>query len=140
MVTPDKTFFIQLVNFIITLLVLNLLLFRPIREIIKKRAEIMNGRLGDIENFNTEAKSKLANYEKALDEARRTANDVRAEKRAEGLAEEKAFLETAGKEAADSLKAARGEIDAQMREAKDALADEVKKFAQQATDKILGGA
>ncbi|MDK2957010.1 MAG: F-type H+-transporting ATPase subunit b [Desulfovibrionales bacterium] len=140
MVTPDKTFFIQLVNFIITLLVLNLLLFRPIREIIKKRAEIMNGRLDDIERFNGDAKSKLANYEKALDEARRSANTLRAEKRAEGLAEEKDFLEVAGKEAADSLKTARGEIDAQMRKAKDALAGEVKKFAQQATDKILGEA
>jgi F-type H+-transporting ATPase subunit b len=140
MVTPDKTFFIQLVNFIITLLVLNLLLFRPIREIIKKRSEIMNGRMDDIEKFNKEAESKLSNYQTALDEARRSANELRAQKRAEGQDEEKAKLEAAGKDAAARLKSAREEIDAQMRDAKGALKDDVEKFAQQATDKILGRA
>ncbi|MFW5836499.1 MAG: ATP synthase F0 subunit B [Desulfovibrionaceae bacterium] len=140
MVTPDKTFFIQLVNFVITLLVLNLLLFRPIREIIKKRSEIMNGRLDDIEKFNKEAQSKISNYEKSLDEARRSANEVKADKRSEGLEEEKSLLESAGKDASASLKAAREEIEAQTRKAKDALAVDVEKFAEQATEKILGRA
>lgn len=71
MIDLDISFFIQLANFIITLLVLNLLMFRPIREIIRRRAELMSDQLSKVENFNGQAETKVKDYEAALDSARK---------------------------------------------------------------------
>ena len=51
MIDLDFSFFVQFVNFIITLLVLNILLFGPIRAVIKKRGELMAEKLGKVEQF-----------------------------------------------------------------------------------------
>ena len=45
MIELNWTFFVQFANFVITLMVLNLVLYRPIRGIIKKRAEAMDQKL-----------------------------------------------------------------------------------------------
>ena len=62
----DWTFFAQLVNFLIILTVLNLILYRPIRGIIKKRAEVMSEKLSSIEDFAAKAEAKLESYKTAL--------------------------------------------------------------------------
>jgi F-type H+-transporting ATPase subunit b len=69
MIDLDWTFFAQLVNFLVILTVLNLILFRPIRGIIKKRAEVMNEKLGSIESFtaDAEAAEKVAAARKEIE-------------------------------------------------------------------------
>ena len=81
MIDLDYSFFIQLVNFIITLVVLNILLIDPIRKIIKKRQEVMAEKLGKIEQFTGQAEGKVKDYQAALDEARRQGVDVRKQKK-----------------------------------------------------------
>lgn len=139
-VIPDQTFFIQLGNFIVTLLVLNLLLFKPIREIIKKRSELMAGRMSEIEKFGSEADSKIKDYEATLDSARKEGADIRTALKDEGEAEEQKLMQEAGRDAAAEMKAARREIAAKVDDAKGALQKDVAVFAEEATKKILGRA
>ncbi len=98
MVLPDKTIFIQGANFLITIFVLNVLLIKPIREIIKKRKGLMADQLEKIEGFNGSAAKKVEDYETQLAAARKEANELRAAKKDEGTAEEQALLSEAGKE------------------------------------------
>ncbi|GAB7021960.1 ATP synthase F0 subunit B [Salidesulfovibrio brasiliensis] len=131
---------IQLVNFLITLVGLNILLFRPIREIIKQRRDLMAGQMDKIETFSSQAESKLKGYEEQLQAARQEGNEVRNKLRDEGVAEEQKLLSVAGEEASQTLKAARTEIDGQVKTAMEALAKDIETYANKATDKILGQA
>ena len=56
----DSTFFFQLANFLITIVVLNILLIRPVRRQIAERADLTAGYLAQIERFNGEAEARLA--------------------------------------------------------------------------------
>lgn len=138
MIDLDYSFLIQLANFLITLLVLNFLMFGPIREIIKRRAELMNGQMGKIEQFTDQADSKMKGYEKALDEARRAGMDVRNDLKEQGQQEEQKILSEAGKVAASTMKEARDEISAEKGEAMKVLDGQVDEFAQKVTAKVLG--
>jgi F-type H+-transporting ATPase subunit b len=69
MIDLDYTFFVQLVNFLVILTVLNLILYRPIRGIIKKRAEVMSEKLGTIEDFASKAEGKLEKLQGRVERA-----------------------------------------------------------------------
>lgn len=140
MIDLDKTFLIQLVNFLLTMVFLNALLVRPIREKIKERNALMANQLGSIEEFTAGADEKLKGYELALDSARQQGLELRKQLRAQGSGEEQQIMAAAGKEVAASLKAAQDEIATQVAGAKSALGAEVEKFALKATAKILGQA
>ena len=138
MIDLDYSFLIQLVNFLITIFVLNTFLIRPIRTKIKERADFMAERMGEIEKFGDQAGGKLEAYEKALDEARKGATEVRLQCKAEAGAEETKLMEAANQQAASSLKAAREAIAAQAKDAMGKLTAEVNAFAKLAATKILG--
>ncbi|NCC24458.1 MAG: hypothetical protein EOM25_04530 [Deltaproteobacteria bacterium] len=140
MIEFNITFFVQLVNFLITLAVLNLILYRPIRGILKRRAEQMDSRLQEIEGFNSSASGKLSSYEQALEQARKEGQDVRVQHKAQGYEGEKAVLESATKEAAKVVGKARETIKAERKDALAALNKEVEKFAGLAANKILSKA
>ncbi len=138
MIDLDISFFIQLANFIITLLVLNLLMFRPIREIIRKRSELMSDQLAKVENFTTSADSKVKDYEAALDSARKQGMEIRNGFKEQGAKEEQAVLSEAGKVAAVTLKEARAEVASEKGAALKVLDGEIEAFAQKVTAKVLG--
>jgi F-type H+-transporting ATPase subunit b len=140
MIDLDWTFFAQLVNFLIILTVLNLILFRPIRGIIKKRAEVMGEKLGSIEAFTAKAESKLENYKASLTGARVEAQQLRVSLKAEGSEVESAVLAKAGAEAAEKVAAARKEIDGQKQAALKALRNEVAGYAKNVAEKVLSKA
>jgi F-type H+-transporting ATPase subunit b len=140
MIDIDSTFFIQLINFLITVVFLNALLIKPIRDKIKERNTLMADQLATIENFTSGADEKLKGYESALDSARQQGLELRKQLRAEGSGEEQQIMTAVGKEVAASMKAAQDEIAAQVTSAKKALGVDVEKFALKATAKILGQA
>lgn len=138
MINLDFTLLIQLVNFIVTLLVLNALLIRPIREIIKQRADKMSGLVGDTEGFLENANQKLSNYEAALSEARRGASAVREAKKEEGLTKEQELVTAASNEAQAILQASREQVAKDVKAAMDTLKGQVGALAEKATAKVLG--
>jgi len=140
MIDLDWTFFMQLVNFLIILTVLNLILYRPIRGIIKKRAEVMSEKLGSIEDFAAKAEAKLESYKTALSGARVEAQQLRVALKTEGVEVESSVLAKAGAEAAEKVAAARKEIDGQKQAALKALQGKVSGYAKGVADKVLAKA
>lgn len=140
MIDLDWTFFAQLVNFLIILTVLNLILYRPIRGIIKKRAEVMSEKLGSIEDFAAKAEAKLESYKTALSGARVEAQQLRVALKTEGAEVESSVLAKAGAEAAEKVAAARKEIDGQKQAALKSLRDEVASHAKNVAEKVLSKA
>ena len=64
MVDLNITLWIQLANFLVTLVVLNYLLISPIRKIIRKRKDNVEGLIGEIEAFTAEKQQLLDDYRK----------------------------------------------------------------------------
>jgi len=140
MVVPDKTIFIQAANFLVMIFLLNVVLIKPIREIIKKRKGLMSDQLEKIEGFNGNAEKKVADYEAQLSDARKEASEIRSAMKGEGTAQEQDLMSAAGEEASSTIQAARAEIKSQVASAMDQLTKDVDKYAEQATGKILGQA
>jgi len=137
MIDLNATFFVQLVNFVLILIVLNVILIGPIRRILKKRAEFVASQMEGIESFATAADTKLKDYDKALELARQQATTGRMAMKAEGQAKEKTVLEAASAEAAEKVQAARADIAAQSDAARKALQASVSGLASKAMAKVL---
>lgn len=140
MVLPDKTIFIQGLNFIVMIFLLNVVLIKPVREIIKKRKGLMSDQLEKIEDFNSSAEKKVADYEAQLTQARKEAGEIRNAAKDEGVVVEREILAEAGKEASGTIQAARAEIQSEVKTAMEQLTKDVYVYAEQATGKILGQA
>lgn len=137
MIEIDITLVVQFINFVITLVVLNIILVRPIREIIKKRAGVMADLVGETERFTQTADEKLKNYEAALDEARKAGTSERLRYKDEGQSEEKEIVTAASTQAQQQLAQARSEIESQSKTAMDTLKSQVDSLADKAVAKIL---
>lgn len=138
MIEIDATFWVQLVNFLVSLIFLNFLLIKPIRGIIKKRSDSISSTLSETDSFTNVAEGKIKNYETALAEARKVGSAQRLSLKDEGTKEEKQLVEATAKKAQDSLAAARNEIAKQVIAAMDSLKGQADALAQKAVGKVLG--
>ena len=129
----------QLVNFFIAIFVLNILLIRPIREIIKKRNGVMDNLAGEADSFESQAAERLANYEAELARARQDAGLTREEGRNAGLTEQQGIVGTAQKSArdilADTRRSLRGQAEATLSE----LRNQVSDFSARLADRLIKG-
>lgn len=133
----DNTFYIQLVNFIITLVVLNFILIKPVREQISARKALTDGYLDDIDNFTTQANEKLSAYEAELDTARVNAGEIRDELREQGHGEEQNIIKFAQTEASAFLKTSREDTAQKVKATTDDLMKKTPDFAKQVVSRIL---
>jgi F-type H+-transporting ATPase subunit b len=137
MIELNITFFIQLVNFLILLAVLNLILYRPIRGIIKQRQERLAGYMSDIERFNNKAEEKLKNYEAQLSQARVEGSKLRNEFKLEAAKEEQVVLAKAKEEAQKKLAEARAELVKQSEVVKQELLGKIEEYAKMVAERVL---
>lgn len=134
----DKWFFVQVANFLIILVVLNVVLIAPVRRMLKLRADTVASQTSEIDGFTSSAEEKIKNYQAALEEARRQASVARTSLREEGAGQEKAILDAANEEALVSLKGARATVANESKVAFDTMLAGVAGMADKVTAKILG--
>lgn len=137
MLDINITLVFQLVNFLVTLAVLNYLLIKPVRDIIKKRRDLASGLLSDAENFTAEAAKKLDGYETALAKAREEAANAREARRAEAAARETDIVDAARKEAQEFLHASREETRAAVADAMADMRKRIPALSQLAVARLL---
>ena len=139
MLDLNITLVFQLVNFFIAIFVLNILLIRPIREIIKRRNGVMDNLAGEADSFESQAAERLANYEAELARARQDAGLTREEGRNAGLTEQQGIVGTAQKSArdilADTRRSLRGQAEATLSE----LRNQVSDFSARLADRLIKG-
>jgi len=140
MVNVDVSLFIQIVNFIVLIWVLNLVLYKPIRKILIQRKEKVLALQQDAETSLEEARAREAAFDQGIKAAR-----------AKGLKEKDSFLQEAGEEekrivgeinakAQAELAAVREKISRDAEAVRATLQGEVEGFAKAIGQKILGRA
>lgn len=137
MIELNITLLIQLGNFLVTLVVLNWLLVRPVREIIRRRKENLQGLEDNVATLVAQADAELLNYEQTLATAREAAAKLRHEARSETAEVERALIDASSRKAQSSLKEARSAIEQASAQARSALHAELPALVDKATARIL---
>ena len=135
---PDVSLFIQIVNFLFLLWVMNLLLYKPIRGILAKR----KGKIGDleqsIETLSTDAGLRDKDYLEGVKAAR-----------LRGLKEKETLVQSAGEQEKEIIQKINLKAQADLAEVRDQivkdaesvrqrLQEDVEDFAAAISQKILG--
>ncbi|WP_321367813.1 ATP synthase F0 subunit B [uncultured Desulfuromusa sp.] len=138
MISVDWTLGLQFLNFIILLVVLNKLLYRPLKKVIAERAEKVTGSLAAAKNLETDIDEKMQRYQQQLSDAKIQANDERNKlKKSANEEEAKILLEAQGKAAA-RMQAIKTQVGKEAEEADKTLKKEAGALAGQIATKILG--
>jgi F-type H+-transporting ATPase subunit b len=134
------TLFIQLINFLALLFILNAILYKPIMAKMREReAQIRKDREKALE-LEENVRLQESQHQEALTKARQTAAQEKAALIAEAKKEENAILEKARAEASrivDDMKAA---IQTEANEVRKTLKAQMTPLAESITEKILGRA
>ncbi len=139
-VIPDGSVVIQIVNFLFLIWALNMILFRPIRGILVKRQEKVDGLENQIETFQSDALEQENAYALRLKEARaKGVKEKEALTNAAAEEEKKAVAKITEKAQAD-LAEVKKKITAEVDGVRISLMKEVDGYAKDITQKILGRA
>ncbi|MEW6186473.1 MAG: ATP synthase F0 subunit B [Thermodesulfobacteriota bacterium] len=138
MINIDQSLFYQIINFIILLLILNAILYKPIRTILKQRAEKVSGLTAEALKAQEAMVQKEKDYQEKLQQARKEGGEQKNTYKLQGQEEEKRLIQEAGKRIETELAQNRQKISQQVEEARKKLSAEVSAFSQEIAQKILG--
>ena len=137
-VVPDGSTIIQIVNFVFAIWVLNLLLYKPIRKVLKQRKEKVDGLKLSIETSTGDAQEKDEAFAAGIKEARSKGVEKKNALVQEAADEEKSIIADINRKAQAELAQIRETIKKEADVARDSLQKEVDRFADQICEKILG--
>ena len=138
MINLDVSFIFQIVNFLLLLLLLNVVLYKPIRRILAERKAKIDGDRERAAAVDREVQEKMALYEANLREAKAKAGDERTALRKEAGVEEAALLEKARGEAAGTLASLKEGIAREATVAKALLTEQAQSLSREIFEKVLG--
>jgi F-type H+-transporting ATPase subunit b len=134
----DLAFVIQLINFLILMLVLNVFLFKPIRGVLAERSGKIAAAKSRAESVEQDLQAKMAEYEARLKTMKSGASDERGTLVKEAQAEESAILDAARKEAAETLAAIKARVAKEAADARALLQEQAKTLSVDICEKVLG--
>ena len=137
-VIPDVSAIIQIINFVVLIILLNFILYRPIRNIIKQRKEKIQGLELSIETSSDAAVEKDQAYAQGIKDARVKGMQEKDALLQEAGEEEKRILEQINEKAQAELADVRSKIAGDVDNVKQALSQQVEEFANAISQKILG--
>jgi F-type H+-transporting ATPase subunit b len=134
----DITFIFQIVNFLVLMLVLNIVLYKPVRKILADRAAEIAGGHEKAAEVDRDVQEKMTQYETRLREAKIKASEERGILKKAALAEESTLLENARKEATDSVNSLKGKVAKEAADAREYLKEQTRSLSLEICVKVLG--
>ena len=138
MIMPDYTLFLQLANFLFLLFILNIILYRPVRQILGKRKAEIDGLQHSVSELEGKASRFAGELEEDVASARKTGYQEKESLKNQGLEEEKALLKEASAASGERMGQARAALEKKLGEARGALESELSLFSKELAEKILG--
>lgn len=130
----------QLVNFIVLLIALNFILFKPIRQIMQEREQGISSALEDAKAAQNRMQSLLEHYNASLAESKQKAASAYNTIYQQGLDAQRDLISAERAKAGEMLDKARAEIAAAANTARTDLKKEAERLSQDITSKLLGRA
>lgn len=140
LISIDGSLFIQIVNFLLTIFILNQLLYKPIRGILAKRKETITSSQASIGALAEEAKDKDQAYANGLKTARAEAIKKKEAVLQDVADQEKAMMDEVTRNAVAELTRSKEKIEAEKQAIRAALLKDVDQYANLIGQRILGRA
>ncbi len=140
MIDIDITLLWQIANFIILLIALNFILFKPIRQVMREREQGISSAFGDAKAAAERMQKILEQYNASLAEAKQKAVATYNAIYQQGLDSQRTMISAERAKAGEMLDKARAEITAASTAARTDLKKEAERLSQDITTKLLGRA
>ncbi len=138
MIDIDWTLYANLINFLLLVFLLNMVLFRPIRNALKERQAKMLAQEVDINLLTDQGQSLEDEIKEKLAAARRDGAGARETLKQEGAQTEASLLEEVKKQVEVEWATVEKKIKADMAKARASLETQAQSFANLLATKILG--
>jgi len=138
MITIDITVVIQIINILILIVVMNVVLYKPVRTVLAKRKEKLAELANAIDTFKKNAELRKEEISRKLNDARSRAKEEIEKAKGEAQASTAESLAKVRQDALDKKTAQINEIQKQFTEAQQQLSGEIDSFASEMAAKILG--
>jgi F-type H+-transporting ATPase subunit b len=138
MIAIDWTLYAQIINFLLLVFLLNVVLFRPIRNAIRDRQAKLLAQEAEINLLMDQGRSLEDDIKEKLAAARRDGAGARENLKQEGAQAEASLLEDVKHQVEVEWATVEKKIKADMTKARQSLKKEAKTFAQLLATKILG--
>ncbi len=139
-VVPDKSTIVQIVNFILLIVILNIVLYRPIRNIIAERKKKISDMEDGIADSDKSAMEKDEEYKSGIKSARVKGASEKDALIEEASSEEKRIIDEINKKAQSNLAEMKEKIARDAEGVRDSLQKEIDSFAESIGQKVLGRA
>lgn len=140
MIDIDKTLLIQIINFLVLLIALNFILFKPIRKVMQEREQGISAAFGDAKAAQDRMQGLMESYNTSLAEAKQKATTSYNTMYQQGLDAQRDMIAAERAKAGEALDKARAEIAAASTAARADLRKEAERLSQEITAKMLGRA
>ncbi len=130
----------QLINFIVLLVVLHFILFKPIRQVMLEREQGISSAFGDAKSAQDRTQSLLEQYNASLAEAKQKSAAAYNTNYQQGLDAQREMIAAERTKAGEMLDKARAEIAAASTAARADLKKEAERLSLDITSKLLGRA
>ncbi len=140
MITLDMTMWVHIINILIMIAVMNAVLYRPVRAILKERKKEVSTLETDIETFEKNAELRLEEFDQKLAVARAKAKEKYDVVRSEAIVVSSEKIATIRKEADQEKSAGLADLAGQFEKAKSELQNQIEGFGKEMANKILGRA
>jgi len=139
-VIPDWTLFVQMGNFILLIFILNLILYKPIRQILIERKKKIQGYKEGIETLQQDASESDQVFQAKISEARGQGVQEKEALKQAGQEEEKRVVDEINRKAQAELEVVCAQIAKDAEDARRGLEKEIGIFSGTIAEKILGRA
>ena len=138
MLELNKWFFVQLANFLLLLVVLNIILFRPMLRLFQEREEHTTGFLNDAKAMDKEKDEAFSKIDSKLVDARDKAKAIFEKFSTEGIETQKLAVDSAKNEAVEINRKSKEEIEKATDKARAALKADIAGFSKKIVEKLVG--
>jgi len=138
MITIDITVLIQIINILILIVVMNAVLYKPVRTVLAKRKEKLAELANSIETFKKNAELRREEISRKLNVARSKAKEEIEKARSAAQVTTAESLAQVRQEATSNKTAQLDEIKKQFTDAQQQLSGQIDSFASDMAAKILG--
>ena len=138
MVDINLTLFIQMANFLVLIVILNYLLYKPILAILDKRKQRLDESEEEIKRLNQTVEQKAAEYEEKLRQAKQAALDKKSEILKEAAESAKAIIDEKRGKIPAMLAEFQARVNKEVESARQILRDQSEKISSEIAEKVLG--
>jgi F-type H+-transporting ATPase subunit b len=134
----NLTLFVQMANFLVLIVILNYLLFKPILAILDRRKMRFDESEGEIKRLNETVEKKAAEYEEKLRLAKQDALDKKGEILKEAADSAKAIIDERRSKIPAMLAEFQAKVGQEVDAARRILTDQSQKISSEIAEKVLG--